>query len=46
MSFIPGETFIPASGQVIGDKEKDYMHDAVDKGFSWNKAHTGVACGG
>ena len=33
MSFIPGETFIPASGQVIGDKEKDYMHDAVDKGW-------------
>ena len=33
MSFIPGETFVPASGQVIGDIEKDYMHDAVDKGW-------------
>jgi CDP-6-deoxy-D-xylo-4-hexulose-3-dehydrase len=25
--------FIPASGQVIGDIEKDYMHDAVDRGW-------------
>ena len=33
MSFIPGETFVPSSGQVIGDIEKDYMHDAVDKGW-------------
>jgi CDP-6-deoxy-D-xylo-4-hexulose-3-dehydrase len=32
-SFIAGKTFIPASGQVVGDREKDYMHDAVDKGW-------------
>ena len=33
ISFTPGETFIPASGQVIGDREKDLMHKAVDKGW-------------
>ena len=32
-NFIAGKTFIPASGQVVGDREKDYMHDAVDKGW-------------
>ena len=32
-SFIAGKTFIPASGQVVGDREKKYMHDAVDKGW-------------
>jgi len=31
--FMPGETFIPASGQVIGDREKELMHKAVDKGW-------------
>lgn len=31
--FTPGETFIPASGQVIGDREKELMHKAVDKGW-------------
>jgi CDP-6-deoxy-D-xylo-4-hexulose-3-dehydrase len=31
--FVPGETFIPASGQVIGDREKELMHQAVDKGW-------------
>jgi CDP-6-deoxy-D-xylo-4-hexulose-3-dehydrase len=33
MTFIPGETFIPASGQVVGTKEKEYMHTAVDNGW-------------
>jgi CDP-6-deoxy-D-xylo-4-hexulose-3-dehydrase len=32
-SFVAGKTFIPASGQVVGDREKEYMHDAVDKGW-------------
>jgi CDP-6-deoxy-D-xylo-4-hexulose-3-dehydrase len=32
-NFVAGKTFIPASGQVVGDREKDYMHDAVDKGW-------------
>jgi CDP-6-deoxy-D-xylo-4-hexulose-3-dehydrase len=32
-SFMPGETFIPASGQVIGEREKELMHKAVDKGW-------------
>ena len=31
--FMPGDTFIPASGQVIGDREKELMHKAVDKGW-------------
>lgn len=33
MNFIPGQTFIPASGQVVGTKEKEYMHDAVEHGW-------------
>ena len=33
MSFTPGETFIPASGQVVGAREKELMHAAVDKGW-------------
>jgi len=33
MNFIPGETFIPASGQVVGAKEKEYMHTAVNNGW-------------
>lgn len=33
MNFTPGQTFIPASGQVVGTKEKEYMHDAVDHGW-------------
>jgi hypothetical protein len=31
MTFIPSETFIPASGQVIGEREKELMHKAVDR---------------
>ena len=33
LAFLPGETFIPASGQVIGEREKELMHKAVDKGW-------------
>lgn len=33
MNFTPGQTFIPASGQVVGAKEKEYMHDAVERGW-------------
>ena len=33
MAFEPGVTFIPASGQVIGDLEKEYMHKVVDSGW-------------
>ncbi len=33
MIFIPNETFIPASGQVVGEREKELMHQAVDKGW-------------
>ena len=33
MNFIPGQTFIPASGQLVGTKEKEYMHDAVESGW-------------
>ena len=33
LAFTPGETFIPASGQVIGEREKELMHKAVDKGW-------------
>ena len=31
--FIPGDSFIPASGQVVGAREKELMHAAVDKGW-------------
>lgn len=33
MAFEPGVTFIPASGQVIGDLEKEYMRKVVDSGW-------------
>jgi CDP-6-deoxy-D-xylo-4-hexulose-3-dehydrase len=33
MAFEPGVTFIPASGQVIGDLEKDYMKQVIDSGW-------------
>ena len=33
LAFTPGDTFIPASGQVIGEREKELMHKAVDKGW-------------
>jgi len=33
LAFLPGETFIPASGQVIGERERELMHKAVDKGW-------------
>lgn len=33
MTFIPNETFIPASGQVVGAREKELMHAAVDQGW-------------
>jgi CDP-6-deoxy-D-xylo-4-hexulose-3-dehydrase len=33
MNFTPGQTFIPASGQLVGTKEKEYMHDAVESGW-------------
>jgi CDP-6-deoxy-D-xylo-4-hexulose-3-dehydrase len=33
LAFLPGDTFIPASGQVIGEREKELMHKAVDKGW-------------
>ena len=33
LAFLPGETFIPASGPVIGEREKELMHKAVDKGW-------------
>jgi CDP-6-deoxy-D-xylo-4-hexulose-3-dehydrase len=31
--FVPGKTYIPASGQVVGDREKALMHEAVDRGW-------------
>ena len=31
--FTPGDSFIPASGQVVGEREKELMHEAVDKGW-------------
>ena len=31
--FIPGDSFIPASGQVVGAREKELMHEAVEKGW-------------
>ena len=31
--FLPGKSFIPASGQIIGEREKELMHQAVDKGW-------------
>ena len=31
--FMPGDSFIPASGQVVGEREKELMHEAVDKGW-------------
>ena len=31
--FLPGDSFIPASGQVIGEREKELMHKAVEKGW-------------
>ena len=33
MRFEPGVTFIPASGQVIGELEKEYMRKVVDSGW-------------
>ena len=33
MAFEPGVTFIPASGQIIGELEKDYMRQVVDSGW-------------
>jgi len=33
MTFTPGKTFIPASGQVVGAREKELMHEAVEKGW-------------
>ena len=33
LAFTPGEPFIPASGQVIVEREKELMHKAVDKGW-------------
>ena len=33
MRFEPGVTFIPASGQVIGALEKEYMREVVDSGW-------------
>ena len=48
-NFIAGKTFIPASGQVVGDREKDYMHDAVDKGWltagAYNAQFERMLCG-
>lgn len=31
--FKPGETYIHASGQVVGEREKELMHQAVDRGW-------------
>lgn len=31
--FTAGQTYIPASGQVVGDREKELMHEAVDRGW-------------
>jgi len=31
--FVPGKTYIPASGQVVGDREKALMHEAVNRGW-------------
>jgi len=31
--FMPGDTFIPASGQVVGAREKELMHEAVERGW-------------
>jgi len=33
MTFTPGKTFIPASGQVVGAREKELMHEAVERGW-------------
>ena len=33
LAFTPGDTFIPASGQVIGEREKELMHEAVERGW-------------
>ncbi len=31
--FMPGDSFIPASGQVVGAREKELMHEAVERGW-------------
>jgi CDP-6-deoxy-D-xylo-4-hexulose-3-dehydrase len=31
--FMPGDSFIPASGQVVGAREKELMHQAVERGW-------------
>jgi CDP-6-deoxy-D-xylo-4-hexulose-3-dehydrase len=31
--FMPGDSFIPASGQVVGTREKELMHEAVERGW-------------
>ena len=33
MSFIPGKSIIPASGQVITDADKEVLHKVVDRGW-------------
>jgi len=32
-AFMPGDSFIPASGQVVGAREKELMHEAVERGW-------------
>lgn len=33
MSFIPGETYISASGKVLDETDKEFMKKAVDDGW-------------
>lgn len=46
--FLPGDSFIPASGQVIGEREKELMHKAVDRGWltasSFNREFEDTLC--